>query len=93
VLPGLGARGYRSALAQIPEEILGREAILYIDVSFEESLRKNRKRLNPARAHSVLEHALPDGKLERLYREVDWRELAPTDSGRLEITGVPSPTS
>jgi hypothetical protein len=83
--------GYRSAFEQIDPAILRSAAALYIDVSYEESLRKNRKRFNPERPHSILEHALPDEKLERLYRAVDWRELAPADSGYLSIGGVRVP--
>lgn len=77
--------GYRSAFACIEPDVLARSAILYIDVSWEESLRKNRRRFNPARAHSILEHGLPDEKMERLYRDVDWRELAPDEAGWLEV--------
>jgi hypothetical protein len=83
--------GYRSAFSRIDSDILGRAGVLYIDVSYEESLRKNRKRFNPSRPHSILEHALPDDKMERLYRDVDWRELAPADAGYLECSGVRVP--
>ena len=82
--------GYRSAFAQIDAEILGRAAVMYIEVSYQESLRKNRRRFNPKRPHSILEHALPDAKLERLYRDTDFRELA-TDPMYLDIGGVRVP--
>ena len=58
--------GYTSAFAHLSREILSRAAVLYIDVSWEESLRKNRKRANPDKPDSILEHSLPDQKLERL---------------------------
>jgi hypothetical protein len=83
--------GYRSAFACIDPDVLSRAAVLYIDVSYGESLRKNRKRFNPARAHSILEHGLPDEKLERLYRDVDWSELAAADPGYLHLQGIQVP--
>jgi len=64
--------GYVAAYKHLSDEILKKAAIFYIDVSFEESLRKNRKRYNPIRPDSILEHGLPDNKLKRLYGEVDW---------------------
>jgi hypothetical protein len=67
--------GYEMAFSHLSEKILSRAAILYVSVSYEESLRKNAARFNPNRPDSILEHALPDEKLERLYREDDWREF------------------
>jgi len=67
--------GYRSAFSHLPPRILEKAAILYLDVSWEESLRKNRKRFNPEKPDSILEHALTDEKMERLYREDDWQEI------------------
>lgn len=72
---GLEHGGYRRAFDHLSDEILQDLAILYIDVSWEESLRKNRGRYNPQRPDSILEHGLPDEKLERLYRLTDWHEL------------------
>jgi hypothetical protein len=68
--------GYARAFAQLSEAVLARLAVVYVRVSFRESLRKNRRRFNPERSHSILEHGLPDEKLERLYREDDWDQLA-----------------
>ncbi len=68
--------GYARAFAELSEAVLERLAVVYVRVSFRESLRKNRRRFNPERPHSILEHALPDEKLERLYREDDWHALA-----------------
>ncbi len=83
--------GYRSAFAHLPTQMLTRMAVLYIDVSWEESLRKNRKRFNPRRPDSILEHSLPDSKLERLYRDVDWPEVTGGDPQNLLIQGVRVP--
>ena len=79
--------GYRSALPNLSDKILRRAAILYVDVSWEESLRKNRRRFNPARPDSILEHGLPDAKLERLYKRVDWQRLASADREYVTVRG------
>ena len=68
--------GYKSAFAHLSEAILKKAAILYVNVSWEESLRKNRKRFNPEKPDSILEHSLPDEKLARLYGESDWNEIS-----------------
>jgi hypothetical protein len=83
--------GYREAFNHLSEEILSRAVLLYVNVSFAESLHKNRRRFNPDRPDSILEHSLSDEKLERLYREDDWVELAPAESGILEINGYHLP--
>jgi hypothetical protein len=79
--------GYRSAFAHLDPQLLGRMAILYIDVPWEESLRKNRRRFNPSRPDSILEHGLPDAKLERLYKDIDWPEVSAADPAYLSIQG------
>lgn len=83
--------GYRSAFRHLLPEIAERAAVLYLDVSWEESLRKNRKRFNPDKPDSILEHGLPDAKLERLYRDVDWPEVSSNDPDFLDIQGVKVP--
>jgi hypothetical protein len=77
--------GYRRALAALSPAVAARASVLYVRVSFEESLRKNRKRFNPDRPHSILEHALPDDKLRRLYGRDDWDELERDADGRLVV--------
>jgi hypothetical protein len=79
--------GYFSAFPNLSDAILKQAAILYIDVSWEESLRKNRRRYNPSRPDSILEHGLPDTKLERLYKEVDWREFCSPDAEYVSVRG------
>lgn len=84
--------GFRGAFQHLSEEILSRAAVLYIDVSWEESLRKNRRRFNPDRPDSILEHGLSDDKMERLYREVDWEEFSGGErNGCLEVKGYRVP--
>ena len=62
-----------------------------MDVSWEESLRKNRKRFNPEKPDSILEHSLPDEKLERLYKKTDWEELSSGNAKYLVIQGMRVP--
>lgn len=60
---------------------------MYVRVPFEESLRKNRRRFNRDKPDSILEHGLPDEKMERLYRDDDWADLASDESGYLSLRG------
>ena len=80
--------GYPEAFQHLSEEVLTRAAILYVRVSYEESLRKNRRRFNPDKPDSILEHGLSDTKMERLYRDDDFASVAPGDSGLIEIHGL-----
>lgn len=72
--------GYRRAFEQMSVDLLKEAVLLYVQVSFEESLRKNRKRFNPEEPHSILEHSLPEAKMKRLYGIDDWSELSRNDS-------------
>ncbi|MDY0018501.1 MAG: hypothetical protein RBT47_00715 [Anaerolineae bacterium] len=83
--------GYREAYQHLDKEILQQAAILYVKVSFEESLRKNRARFNPDRPDSILEHALDDKKLERLYREDDWEALSAVHPEYITSQGIQIP--
>ena len=81
-----GDRGFAEAFEHLSDEILGRAGIVYINVSYEESARKNRRRFDPARADSILYHSLPDAKLERYYRTNDWDRLSGgRTAGRLRV--------
>jgi hypothetical protein len=71
--------GFARAFAQLSHEVAQRAAIMYLNVSYEESLRKNRQRFNPDKPDSILEHGLPDSKLEQLYKESDWEQVSATD--------------
>jgi hypothetical protein len=79
--------GYHRAFHHLSSKILERAAVLYIDVSYEESVRKNRARFNPNRAYSILEHGLPEEKLEHLYRHTDWHDLCASDPHFLQVSG------
>jgi hypothetical protein len=79
--------GYAEAFEHISEEMSQKMSILYLQVSWEESLRKNRKRFNPEKPDSILEHGLPDEKLERLYRSDDWNEITAGSKDTITIEG------
>jgi hypothetical protein len=83
--------GYQSAFDHLSDEILKDLAIMYINVSWEESLRKNRKRFNPNRPDSILEHGLADEKLEALYRESDWEAITEGHPDIINIRGYDVP--
>ena len=83
--------GYAEALPHLSDPILQRAAVLYVRVPFEESLRKNRRRFNPARPDSILEHGMTDDKMKRLYGDDDWTTLAPDESGYLYVRGQKVP--
>jgi hypothetical protein len=77
--------GYAAALPHFSTDVLTRAGIVYVNVSFAESLRKNRRRFNPDRPDSILEHSLPDEKMERLYGQDDWAALTAGDPDFVRI--------
>jgi hypothetical protein len=83
--------GYKEAFQHVSEELLKRGAILYINVSFEESLRKNKRRFDPSRPDSILHHSLSDQKLTKLYKEIDWEEFKGSDPEFVTIKGIKVP--
>jgi hypothetical protein len=83
--------GYHLAFEHLSRELIERMGVLYVQVSWEESLRKNRRRFNPDRPDSILEHGLEDQKLERLYKEIDWDEVSAADPYYLNIQGIKVP--
>ncbi len=83
--------GWKDAFSSLSDEVLKKGAALYIDVDYEESLRKNRRRFNPLKPHSILEHGLPDEKMERLYMQSDWQDFSSADPYFLSVNGVSLP--
>jgi hypothetical protein len=83
--------GFARAFQHLSPEVLERLAILYLNVSWDESLRKNRARFNPDKPDSILEHGLTDKKLEFLYREVDWDDVSAANPEFIDIQGYQVP--
>jgi hypothetical protein len=88
---GVEHGGYQIAYQHLSKSILKQAASLYVQVSYEESLRKNRLRFNPERPHSILEHSLEDEKMERLYRDDDWRDFTASSPTHLTVREITIP--
>jgi hypothetical protein len=82
-----GENGIREALTYLHEEILKRAVLIYIKVSYEESVRKNRRRARTGMEDSILYHSLPDEKMEFYYKTNDWAAIAAKDSRRVDVKG------
>jgi hypothetical protein len=83
--------GYQEAYQYLSDTILSQGACLYIRVSFEESLRKNRRRFNPDRPDSILQHGLTDQKMEKVYKYDDWEEFSSSDPEYITVRGIKTP--
>jgi hypothetical protein len=88
---GVEHGGYAQAFSHLADDILRQAAIVYVNVPFEESLRKNRRRANPNRPDNILEHSLSDDKLIRLYRDDDWAAFTAGDSRTVTVRLVRVP--
>jgi hypothetical protein len=77
--------GWFEAYPQLGDDVLSIASTIYINVSWKESLRKNRRRYNPDRPDSILEHALEDKKLEMMYEGSDWAEFTDKDAEYLHV--------
>ncbi len=88
---GAASGGYREAFQHFPETLLRRAAVLYIEVGYEESLRKNRARFRPEEADSILYHGLPDAKMATMYRHDDFRDFSGADPRWLSVKGIRVP--
>ena len=88
---GTAHGGFRRAFKHISKTVAERLAILYLDVSWEESLRKNRARFNPDKPDSILEHGLSDAKMESLYKSSDWDKIIAGQPDAIQIQGIPVP--
>ncbi|MCS7217032.1 MAG: hypothetical protein NZ924_05100 [Candidatus Bipolaricaulota bacterium] len=82
-----GPGAYAHALPLLPPPVWAEGAILYLSVSYEESLRRNRARYDRDRRDGLLTHAVPEEEMARTYREDDWEELAPKEAGYLTLGG------
>lgn len=86
-----GENGIGEALSYLSDQILQRAGIVYIDVSYEESLRKNRARSRKGQEDSILFHSLPDEKMEFYYKINDWEKLTRSDPEFISVRGIKVP--
>jgi hypothetical protein len=104
ILDGLGKRetlivefsrgragGYRDALPRLSPRLLERAAVLYVDVSFEESWRRNVARYDEKRRSGILTHSVPREEMERSYGVDDWHDLTDGAAGMLPLDGITLP--
>jgi hypothetical protein len=84
--------GFRASLERFHSDILTRAAILYINVSFDESYRRNSARYKKGQEESVLFHKVPDRDMFGFFRHNDWDEMtAGRLDGWLELAGARVP--
>ncbi len=84
--------GFRESLERFDRKILERGAILYIQVSFEESYRRNDARYRRGQEQSILFHKVPDRDMFGFFRDNDWQKMTGgVPDGRLDIGGVSVP--
>jgi hypothetical protein len=64
---------------------------MYIRVTYEESVRKNRRRARKGEEHSILYHSLPDEKMDFYYKTNDWEKLEAKDPHTIDVKGIKVP--
>lgn len=86
-----GRNGIHQALTYLHEDILSRATLMYIRVSYDESVRKNHRRARKGEEDSILYHSLPDEKMEFYYKTNDWEKLEKKDSNYIVVKGFKIP--
>ncbi len=86
-----GENGFGEAFSYLHEDVLKRAGIIYIKVSYEESVRKNRRRARPGLEDSILHHSLPDEKMDFYYKVNDWEKLTANNPNYIDIKGFKVP--
>lgn len=78
--------GYKRSLNALSKDVLDRAAILYVNVSFEESWRRNIARFEEKLANSILCHMAPKELMEHFYKIDDWANITSGNgSGYLDL--------
>ena len=87
-----GDTAYANAFSRLSKDVLNNAAILFLDVSFEESWRKNVARYEAKLKHSILAHMVPRETMDAYYQTNDWPKFTNNkDSGYIEIHGLKIP--
>ena len=77
--------GWTEAYPHLSDDVLKKACTVYIDVPWEESLRKNRRRARKGQEDSILHHSLEDLKMEMLYKDSDWEKFSSKDPNYLMV--------
>lgn len=86
-----GENGITEALSYLHEDLLPQASLMYIRVSYEESVRKNHRRARKGQEDSILYHSLPDEKMDFYYKTNDWEKLEANDPNFIEVKGFKIP--
>ncbi len=86
-----GDNGIFEAMTYLHEDILKHAALMYIRVSYEESVRKNHRRARKGMEDSILYHSLPDEKMEFYYKTNDWEKLEAKDKNFIDVNSCKIP--
>lgn len=86
-----GHDAIHNALSCLSDEMLGRAALVYIRVTYEESVLKNRRRARRGQEDSILYHSLPDEKMEYYYKTNDWDALEAKGPEFIDVKGFKIP--
>lgn len=82
-----GDDAIRRALTFLSDEMLSKSSLMYIHVTYEESVRKNHRRARKGQEDSILYHSLPDEKMEFYYRTDDWEQIVAKNPNYIEVRG------
>jgi hypothetical protein len=82
-----GEDAIQHALSFLSDEMLSKASLMYIRVSYEESVGKNRRRARKGEEDSILYHSLPDEKMDFYYKTNDWEQIEATDPDFIHVRG------
>lgn len=87
-----GVKNYKDQLPRLKPEIYRNAAIFYIDVTRDESWRRNVSRYEEKKRHSILSHMVPKETYDYYYDKNDWRDFTGgRDDGFIEVHGMKIP--
>jgi len=87
-----GQDGFRKALGMLDRAVLDGAAIFHIQVSREESWRRNVARYQEKLRHSILAHMVPRETYDYFYDVNDWEQITGGQpSGWISVNGVAVP--
>ena len=86
-----GESGYQNALNGFSKKVLSRTAILYVNVSGEESWRRNVARYDENKRDGILTHSVPREEMKMTYGNDDWPKIAISPQGTLNVKGIEIP--